>query len=244
MTYKIAICDDMEQDTQYIASAAKKWAEQENVCVDIHTFPSAEGFLFDYAEHKDYDILLLDIEMPSMNGVELAKRIRQENDAVQIVFITGYSDYIAEGYDVAALHYLMKPVSFDKLFAVMNRATDKLNKTEKSIIMAVDGESLRIAVSDIVAVEAFAHFCTLTTIHARFEVKASITAVEKMLNESAGGEFVRCHRSYIVGVKYIKSISKTDVTLDNGAKIPLSRSHCQAVNQAFIRYFKGESPWD
>lgn len=104
MTYKISICDDMKQDTQYIASAVKKWAEQENVCVDIHTFPSAESFLFDYAEQKDYDILLLDIEMSSMNGVELAKRIRQDNDAVQIVFITGYSDFMAEGYEVSALH--------------------------------------------------------------------------------------------------------------------------------------------
>ena len=199
MTYKISICDDMKQDTQYIASAVKKWAEQENVCVDIHTFPSAESFLFDYAEQKDYDILLLDIEMSSMNGVELAKRIRQDNDAVQIVFITGYSDFMAEGYEVSALHYLMKPVAFDKLSKALNRAADKLNKTEKSVIISVDGERLRIAISDIVSVEAFAH---------------------------------------------IKSISKTDITLDSGVKIPLSRSHYQTVNQAFIRYFKGESPWD
>ena len=244
MTYKISICDDMKQDTQYIASAVKKWAEQENVCVDIHTFPSAESFLFDYAEQKDYDILLLDIEMSSMNGVELAKRIRQDNDAVQIVFITGYSDFMAEGYEVSALHYLMKPVAFDKLSKALNRAADKLNKTEKSVIISVDGERLRIAISDIVSVEAFAHFCTLTTIHASFKVKTSITAVEKMICESAGDEFVRCPRSYIVGVKYIKSISKTDITLDSGVKIPLSRSHYQTVNQAFIRYFKGESPWD
>ena len=220
MTYKISICDDMKQDTQYIASAVKKWAEQENVCVDIHTFPSAESFLFDYAEQKDYDILLLDIEMSSMNGVELAKRIRQDNDAVQIVFITGYSDFMAEGYEVSALHYLMKPVAFDKLSKALNRAADKLNKTEKSVIISVDGERLRIAISDIVSVEAFAHFCTLTTIHASFKVKTSITAVEKMICESAGDEFVRCHRSYIVGVKYIKSISKTDITLDSGVKFP------------------------
>ena len=77
MTYKIAICDDMEQDTLYIAAAVKEWAKQENVCVDIHMFPSAESFLFDYAEQKNYDFLLLDIEMPSMNGVELGRRTTQ-----------------------------------------------------------------------------------------------------------------------------------------------------------------------
>ena len=94
------------------------------------------------------------------------------------------------------------------------------------------------------SVEAFAHFCALTTIRARFAVTAGISAVEKILREAADGEFVRCHRSYIVGVKYIKSVSKTDITLDSGAKIPLSRSHYQTVNQAFIRYFKGEAQWD
>ena len=83
-------------------------------------FPSAESFLFDYAEQKNYDFLLLDIEMPSMNGVELAQKIRQENNAVQIIFITGYSDFMAEGYEVSALHYLMKPVSFDKLSKVLH----------------------------------------------------------------------------------------------------------------------------
>lgn len=69
-------------------------------------FESAQAFLFHYEEHKDYDVLLLDIEMPGMDGMSMARAIRRENEAVQIVFITGYSDYIAEGYDVAAgVHY-------------------------------------------------------------------------------------------------------------------------------------------
>lgn len=244
MKYKIAICDDMERDTQYIVSAVKKWAEEEDITADIETFPSAESFLFHYAEHKDFDILLLDIEMQAMNGVELAKKIRKENDSVQIVFITGFPDFMAEGYEVCALHYLMKPVSFDKLSAVLDRAKGKLNKKEKSIIITIDGETIRIAVSEVISVEAFAHSCILTTRNAHFELKTGITAIEKMLREAAGEALVRCHRSYMVGVRYIKSISKTDITLDSGVRIPLSRGHYQAVNQAFIHYFKGESQWD
>ena len=132
MRYKIAVCDDMEEDVKYISSAVNQWAEKENIMVDIETFPSAESFLSRYAEQKAFDILLLDIEMPSMNGVELAKRIRKENDAVQIIFITGYTDYIAEGYEVSALHYLVKPLSETKLFKVLNRAVLKIRKNEKS----------------------------------------------------------------------------------------------------------------
>ena len=79
---------------------------QRRLAVQAERFESAQAFLFHYEEHKDYDVLLLDIEMPGMDGVSMARAIRRENEAVQIVFITGYSDYIAEGYDVAAgVHY-------------------------------------------------------------------------------------------------------------------------------------------
>lgn len=244
MKYKIAVCDDMDEDIQYIVSAVNSWAEKERVTADIEKFSSAESFLFTYAERKDFDILLLDIEMQSMSGMELAKKIREENDTVQIIFITGFPDFMSEGYEVSALHYLMKPVSAQKLSEVLNRAVSKLNKKEKSVMFTVNSELMRIAVSDIISVEAFAHSCMVTTVKSSFEVKLSITNIEKMLSEAANEAFVRCHRSYIAGVKYIKGISKTEVLLDNGFKIPLSRSNYQSVNQAFIRYFRGEAQWD
>ncbi|MDE7285047.1 MAG: response regulator, partial [Lachnospiraceae bacterium] len=114
MNYKISVIDDNSADTEYVAALAGRWAESEGHSLRIFTFPSAEAFLFQYEEEQDFDILLLDIEMEEMTGVELAKKVRQGNDAVQIVFITGYPDFIAEGYEVSALHYLMKPVSYEK----------------------------------------------------------------------------------------------------------------------------------
>ena len=244
MRYKIAICDDTEEDANYIAAAVHTWAEKENILVNTDTFPSGESFLFQYGEQKDYDILLLDIEMNDINGVELAKIIRNQNDTVQIIFITGFSDFIAEGYEVSALHYLMKPVMEEKLFQVLNRAVKKIEKAERSVVFSANGETRRTAVSEIICVEAFAHSCMVTTAGSSFEVKWSISAIEKMLSEAAEGEFIRCHRSYLVGIRFIKSISKTDITLDTQTKIPLSRKHYKEVNKAFIRYFKGESQWD
>ena len=244
MNYKIAVCDDTDLDTRYIASIVRYWAKKENICADIRTFSSAESFLFDYDERKDYDILLLDIEMPDMNGVELAEILRHDNNTIQIIFITGYPDFIAEGYEVSALHYLMKPISADKLERVLSRAADRLRKEEKCLIITSGGQSIRVEVRDIVSAEAFAHTCVLCAVGVRYELKRSITEVEKMLCEVAPCDFVRCHRSYIVGLKHIKNISKTDIVLDSGAKIPLSRNRCNAVNRAFIRCFKGELTWD
>ena len=134
MYLKAAICDDSAADRGYLSGLVEKWAAGAGHAVSLAAFDSAERFLFAYAEKNDYDLLLLDIEMGAMDGVTMAKRLRAENDSVQIVFITGYGDYIAEGYEVAALNYLMKPVREEKLFAVLDRAAEKIAKTKRSSI--------------------------------------------------------------------------------------------------------------
>ena len=128
MNYKIAVCDDEAEQVEYLAALAGDWAECRGNRVCIRPFYSAEEFLFHYEEEKDCDILLLDIEMRGINGVELAKRLREENDALQIIFITGHPDFIADGYEVGALHYLLKPVSGEKLNQVLDRAEKNLGR--------------------------------------------------------------------------------------------------------------------
>ena len=104
MRYKIAICDDSDADIQYISHIVRRWSEEYGHILQLSAFSSAESFLFHYAEENDYDILLLDIEMGEMDGITMAKELRQDNDTIQIIFITGYSDYISEGYEVDCLH--------------------------------------------------------------------------------------------------------------------------------------------
>lgn len=236
MDIKVAVCDDEETELQYLASLVRRWAEREKHLVEISVFPSAEAFLFQYEGQKDYDILLLDIEMGAINGVELAKRIRKDNDTVQILFITGYADFISEGYEVSALHYLLKPVEEKKVCSVLDRAAGNLKKTQRCGIFQVDGETVRIPFGEIVCVEAFAHTVELRTFSGNYRLGESISELEELL----GDGFVRCHRSYLVSIKYIKKISKTEILLDTDEAIPLSRRRYDMVNQAFIRYFKGE----
>ena len=109
MKYKIAICDDSDADREYVLNMVNRWAAGAGQVVHTDTFTSAENFLFHYAEESDYDILLLDIEMGDMDGVTMAKQLRKNNDIVQIVFITGYSDYISEGYEVCLLYTSPSP---------------------------------------------------------------------------------------------------------------------------------------
>mgnify|MGYP001109956829 FL=1 len=228
MRCKIAICDDFEQDAKYIASAVNKWAEKERILLDVEVFPSADSLLFHYADHKDFDIMLLDIEMPSMSGIELAKKIRLENDAVQIIFITGFIDYIAEGYDVAALHYLMKPLSEDKLSEVLNRAVLKIRKNEKSLFLSISGEMLRIPIYQIKYLEVQQNY---VTVHAKkdYTVKKTLGKFESELDE----RFYRIGRSFIVNLSCIDKITKNSVHLSDGSVIPLPRGQYESLNKAF-----------
>ena len=231
MRYKIAICDDMEEDVKYISSAVNKWAEKENITVDIEMFPSAESFLFRYAEQKAFDILLLDIEMPSMSGIELAKSIRKENDSLQIIFITGYTDYIAEGYEVFALHYLVKPLSETKLFEVLNRAVLKIRKNEKALFLSLAGEMVRIPIYEIKYLEVQQNY---VTVHSKkdYTVKKTLGEFERELDE----RFYRMGRSFIVNLSFIDKITKTDVFLSDGSVIPLPRGQYGPLNKAFIAH--------
>lgn len=175
MKYKIAVCDDSDADRQYVLNMVDRWAAGSGHAVHINTFTSAENFLFHYAEESDYDILLLDIEMGAMDGVTMAKQLRQNNDTVQIIFITGYSDYISEGYEVAALHYLIKPVKEEKLCSVLDRAAEKLFKNEKILNFEVGGEMVRVPIYQIRYADVRGNY---VTIHALSDLTVKMTLGE------------------------------------------------------------------
>ena len=233
---RIAVIDDQPADRDYIAALVTRWAKERDQAVVTVPFPSSESFLFAYSEDRDFDILLLDIEMGAINGVELAKTVRAENDAVQMVFITGFPDFIAEGYEVSALHYLMKPVDRDKLFSVLDRAAANLGKAERWILLPSGDGQTRVRLDRILYAEAFGHDLTVHTEDGDFTFRKTIGAWEAELGPEAG--FVRCHRSVLVNLRYVSKITKIDVILDDGTALPLARNAAQAVNLAFIRYYR------
>ncbi|MGN0690989.1 MAG: LytR/AlgR family response regulator transcription factor [Oscillospiraceae bacterium] len=120
MPLTIAICDDNENQISELRRLLDDWSADKPFALAIDEYISAESFLFNYPDNP-CGLLLLDIEMNGINGMELAKKRRSEGDMLPIVFITGYSEYMSDGYEVEALHYLLKPVDKTKLFAVLDR---------------------------------------------------------------------------------------------------------------------------
>lgn len=233
MKLKIAICDDESSQREYMKSVVTKWAQTRSHFCEITDYPSAEAFLFEYSESKDYDILLLDIEMKEMNGVELAKRVRSENEAVQMVFITGYPDFISDGYDVCALHYLMKPVSEEKLISVLDRAIKNLSRAEKRLMVSFDRQTEYIPFSEIVYLEAQMNYTVIHTRIAEYKMKSSLSNIENKLDDG----FFRCQRSFIVNLAQVQRIKSDSVVLKNGKAIPISRGMSEQIGKAIIEHF-------
>lgn len=231
MAYQVAICDDSDKDAAFVQEILTQWAQDRQIEILARRFPSAESFLFEYEENKEYDILLLDIEMGQMDGVTMAKQVRKDNEAVQIIFITGYSDYIAVGYEVAALHYLMKPVNKEKLFTVLDRALDKRKQQERYLNLELSGEMVRIPFYDIRYLDVRQNY---VTVHAKedYTVKRPLGEFEKELDQ----RFCRVGRAMILNLKYIQRVTKTEVRLSDGTVLPLPRGAYEPLNRAIIAY--------
>lgn len=234
MALSIAVCDDNEIDLQYITDMVNVWAMQGRIPVSIKTFPSAESFLFHYSENKDYDILLLDVEMGALNGIELAKQIRAQNSCVQIVFITGYPDFIAEGYEVSAMHYLMKPVKPEKLVEVLNRAADLRQKERPFLLVSSERETIRLFLDDIYYVESQGHYMLIHTEQMQYRVRMTVSGLLEKLDEG----FYRCSRSFIVSLRHVCRITKSEVFLENQVSLPLGRGQYDEINKMMIRYLR------
>lgn len=229
MQYKIIICDDNAGDVDFISACVMEWAKLAGHTVTLETFSSAEAFLFHYDADKTADILLLDVEMPGINGVELAKRVRRENEIIQIVFITGYSDYIAEGYEVSALHYLMKPVDRKKFCTVLDRAAAKLESSERTLLLEGTAGAVRVPLREIRYLEVRQNY---VTVHAGEDVtvKKTLGAMEKDLDD----RFFRIGRSFILNLACIRRITKAEVHLMDGTVLPLPRGMYEPLNRAVI----------
>ncbi len=235
MDYSVAIVDDVLQDREYIAGLVYLWAQEKGHTVTLKTFPSSEAFLFAREESKKTEMLLLDIEMGAMNGVELAKELRQvqKDTMLQLVFITGFPDFIAEGYEVNALHYLIKPVVPAKLFSVLDKAVTNLAKVEKHLRVTYDRRMDFIPLSKIYYIEAQRQYVLIHAEDGEYRMKTSLAETKGALDEY----FFQCQRSFLVNLRYVAQVKNNCVILKNGIEVPIGRGMAEKVGKEIIKLF-------
>ncbi len=230
MKIRIAIVEDNPNDSKRLCDLLQGISKKLEMSFEISKFSCAETFLFEYENNNIFDILLLDVEMGSISGIGLAKRIRQHDRRAEIIFITSHFELISEGYEVDARHFLVKPIKEDKLRDVLSRSITHLATEPPSVMIKADGDIIKLPTDKIVYVESFLHYLSVHTEEKEYKIKESLSAFAEQL----GDDFFRTHRSYLVALNRIIRISRTEITLDGGTVLPISRGLYDAINRAFI----------
>lgn len=233
------ICEDEKLQAEYLSSCIYKWAQQIKEIAQVNIYDDAKSLLFNFEDEIDADVLLLDIEMPGMTGMELAEKIRERESNIQIIFITGLKDYVFQGYSVSAVSYLLKPVKEDELFKCFDKVRKNLEVQEPFIIITEDRSVRKIKYKDIFYAESSGHN---TYIHTKNEEVCAAIGIQQIWNKLNDKRFFRIHRSYIVSIPWIEGITKKDVILEGNIKVPIARGKWKEINKAYLDYYmrKGE----
>lgn len=233
---KAAFCDDDPLMIQEINTLFDQYCaeqDQEIVCTVFH---SPLELLAEIEKGTHFDILFLDVIMPGQNGINVAREIRQNDQTVKIIFLTSSDEFAVESYTVDAFFYYVKPIRAEVFRRLMDSAISQCEKEKRgSLILRCKGGITRIDLEKLVYCEVIGR--TLV-----FHLKSgidleSIGSLDELSAELAQyGGFLRPHRSFLINMEYIQSISYKAITLDNMEKIPIPHGKCSEIKKQYLEY--------
>lgn len=232
---KIGILEDEASFTEMLKEFIHRWAQERNCLVEIYSYLSGEAFFLDYEDNEYFDLLFLDIMMPSgPNGMEVAQIIRKTNRDMIFIFLTSTNSYMNEGYDVSALQYLIKPIRYPRIKQYMEKAYSILsNKTHDSFVYKYKNKQARVFYQDILYFRSSGQHIEIHTKEEALKIWDRLRHIEEILPM----EFVRCHRSFIINIQAVKSIQPSKLLLLNNESIPISDLYLKQINEKWMFYF-------
>lgn len=229
----IAVCDDEIIECAGMAEKIRGTLEEMKVPCFLRQFNSGEELL---QSEEDFDIVFLDIMMDGLDGMKTAKRIRKKASCRLLVFISASREYVFDAYDVEAFWYLVKPVEREKLKQVLKKALLKTEAASPDFILVNKGrQKQKIFLRDILYFEIMGRLIDIHKIGGTSDYYGKIGILEEELREKG---FFRCHKSYLVHLKYVKGYNRQEAVLDNGEKIPISKRRYEEFCKALLSYMK------
>ena len=233
--FRIAICEDEKVILEYESSLVKAWGEARGCALELDEYVSAQQFLFESEDKAPYDVLIFDIQMNGLNGMELAKKLRARGCDSALIFVTGVKDYAIEGYEVGAVRYILKPVKADVLNGLLDSIyAERQTKAEDFFLLGQGSDLERIPFEKIIYLEARGHYVYMKGADFEREWKSSFAQASAGFEEK---NFFCLRRGLLVNLKHVSKITRTDCILDDGESLPVARGMYKDLNEAFIKCF-------
>lgn len=214
---KIGICDDSLRDQELLKAVL-----QPVLCEydSLGSF-SHGAALLDSHDNKPFDILFLDIGMPHLSGIDVAREIRRSSRNTRIIFVTRHRDYAAESYVVKAFSYLNKPIEQKQVQEVFSQARESCLSDDKCLEFIIDYDTVYVPTSTIIYAETLKNKIRVHTCEGEFDTRMTMQELSRRLD---GYGFYRPHASYLINLNCVRSIHNKVVTLESGVEIPVGKT--------------------
>jgi two-component system response regulator LytT len=234
---KIAIVEDEEKEAKqlsyFLSLFFKK--ENDNGSYELSVFPNAVVFLTNYK--SNFDIVLMDIDLPGLNGMEASKKLREIDDNIIIIFVTNMAQFAVSGYSVGALDFIIKPVIYNHLELVLKRALKLIQASPSKLTFRVikKGQLTTINISDLQYVEVVNHTLFFHKSDDIYSISGSLNKIESQLKQYG---FARCNNCYLVNLRFVTEIEGMSVTVGKD-KLQISQPKKKPFKSALAEFLGG-----
>ena len=228
---RFAVVDDQKEDLEYMKQCIEYLAETIGEEINATYYSDPKLFLASYK--GDLDIILMDIEMPEINGIEIVRQIRKSDKLIPVLFVTNMAQFVFQGYEVNAIDYIVKPIDKYGFALKMKRAIARCEGLNKeAIVVNIDGVIRKIETRLIRYFEVQGHYVIIHMADDNLKVYSTLKNIEKQLSS---GLFARSHRYYLVNLRYVDEIKKDKVLVD-GDELVISRPQKKEFIRAFTEF--------
>ncbi len=232
---RIVLAEDDAAQRRLIRAYLDRFAQEVGVELDVTEFGDGAELLFHY--QPVYDVALLDIEMPHINGMEAAEKIRAQDSRVILIFVTSMAQYAIQGYKVRAQSYILKPVSYYSLYPELQEAMNTLKKrrSENAILLPTEDGMSKILIADILYIESQRHTLLIHTTEKTYAIRETMKQVARQLE---GEPFAHSGVSFLVNLAHVTGVSRNEAAV-GGERVPISRQKYKAFLEALTNYMGG-----
>ena len=236
----VAIVEDDIKSAELLKTCLQKYGAEKDIKFDIVHFTSGEEFIEKY-RRAIYSIVFLDIELTGMNGLETARRLRDRDKAVTLIFVTRMAQYAQKGYEVDALDFMIKPLSYADFSLKMHKAVNVARTKEaRSVLVTVNGGFTCLSTDKIIFVEVMGHQLKYQLVDGVLEMRGTLSEVEKKLKNNG---FLRCNSCYIVNSRFIDSLQGYDLKVA-GYTLKISHPRRKQFIKELMDLYKGDGGFE